>query len=129
VVTRPRDKTILVIDDEPDIREFAARVLELEGYNAIEAADGTEGLSLAREHRPALVLLDLRLPDIDGWAVLEEIKSDAELSATPVIVFTAFAAGTVRDTAISKGAAGYLVKPLSSASLREEVARVLRASG
>jgi CheY-like chemotaxis protein len=127
MATERGEKTILVIDDEDEIRKFVARVLELEGYSVFAAADGRGGLRCAREHRPALVLLDLRLPDISGWAVLREIKANPELSTTLVVVFTASAEGQLKDKALSEGASGWLVKPLSSASLREEVARVLRA--
>ena len=127
MATEPRGKTILVIEDDDEIRKFAARVLELEGYSVVAAADGRGGLSLAREHRPALVLLDLSLPDIGGWEVLKEIKANPELSPTPVVVFTASVESPLKERALSESAAGYLVKPLSSSSLKEEIARVLRA--
>ncbi len=121
---RHRAKTILVIEDEADVRNFAARVLELEGYGVLRAEDGDEGLRLVREHQPALVLLDLKLPGHNGWAVLEEMKSSPDLSAIPVIVFTASASGG--DRVLNMGAVEFLVKPLSAAVLREAVARVLR---
>ena len=119
-------KTVLIIEDEADIRNFASRVLELEGYRVLQAADGDEGLVLARENRIALILLDLRLPGHDGWVVLTELKSDPALSTIPVVVFTASAEAAQRDRALSMGAADYLVKPLSAASLRESVSRILR---
>ena len=119
-------KTVLIIEDEADIRNFASRVLELEGYRVLQAADGDEGLRLARKSPVALVLLDLKLPGCDGWVVLTELKSAPALSTIPVILFTASAAVTQRDRALSIGAADYLVKPLSAASLRESVSRILR---
>ena len=119
-------KTVLIIEDEADIRNFASRVLELEGYRVLQAADGDEGLRLARKNPVALVLLDLKLPGCDGWVVLTELKSAPALSTIPVILFTASAAVTQRDRALSIGAADYLVKPLSAASLRESVSRILR---
>ena len=122
-------KIILVIEDETDVRNFAVRVLELEGYWALQAEDSDTGLRLARENQVALVLLDLRLPGYDGWAVLEELQSDPELSAIPVIVFTASARITQREKAIRMGAADYLIKPLSAARLRKAVARILRQEG
>lgn len=108
------------------MRKFAARVLELEGYRVLQAEHGDEGLRLARESQVDLVLLDLRMPGRDGWSVLEEMKSDPELSAIPVVVFTASAAESQRQRALRMGAADYLVKPLSAASLIESVARILR---
>ena len=126
---RPETKTVLIIEDEADIRNFASRVLELEGYRVLQAADGDEGLVLARENRIALILLDLRLPGHDGWVVLAKLKSEAALSAIPVVVFTASAEAAQRDRALSMGAADYLVKPLSAASLRESVSRILHTGG
>jgi len=124
-----KSKVVLVIEDEAEIRNFAVRVCELEGYDVLQAGDGDTGLRLARENRVALVLLDLRLPVYDGWSALAQMKSEPELSAIPVIVFTASAGITRRDKAVRMGAADYLVKPLSAAGLRKAVARVLRQEG
>ena len=122
---RRETKTVLIIEDEADIRSFASRVLELEGYRALQAEDGDEGLRLARENELSLVLLDLRLPGRDGLAVLREMKSAAELSPIPVIVFSASAGVDIRARTLSMGAADYLIKPLSAADLKEAVARIL----
>ncbi len=122
---RRETKTVLIIEDEADIRNFASRMLELEGYHVLQAEDGDEGLRLARENELSLVLLDLRLPGRDGLAVLREMKSAAELSAIPVIVFSASAGVDIRARTLSMGAADYLVKPLSAADLKEAVARIL----
>jgi CheY-like chemotaxis protein len=122
---RRETKRILVIEDEADVLTFASRVLKLEGYPVLQAEDGDEGLRLAREKECALVLLDLRLPTIDGWDVLEQLKNEAELSAIPVVVFTASAAASERERAFSMGAVDYLVKPLSAADLRASIARAL----
>ena len=119
-------ETIIIIEDEEDIRAFASRVLELEGYRVLQAGDGDEGLRLARGNKVALVLLDLRLPGRDGRVILSQMKSDPELSSIPVVVFTASAAAQQRNQALAVGAADYLVKPLSANSLKESIARVLR---
>lgn len=118
--------TILIIEDEDDIRTFASRVLELEGYRVLQAGDGDEGLRLARGNQVAMVLLDLRLPGRDGWAVLSQMKNDPELSPIPVVVFTASAGVPQQSRALAGGAADYLVKPLSATSLRKSIARILR---
>ena len=118
-------KTILVIEDEPEVCNFASRVLELEGYNVLQAEDGDNGLRLVRQNDCALVLLDLWLPGRDGWAVLEEMKADPELCTIPVVVFTASAAIPQHQRALSMGAADYLIKPVSAVSLSKTVARVL----
>ncbi len=121
-----KDKTVLIIEDDADIRTFASRTLELEGYQVLQAETGSEGLRLAKENKVNLALLDLRLPDNNGWAILEQIKSDPELSAVQVIVFTASYGIPQHDKAFAMGAADYLVKPLSAMSLKKAVARALR---
>jgi len=118
-------KTVLVIEDEADVRNFASRVLELEGYHVLQAENNEEGMRLIQESQISLVLLDLRLPGHDGWAVLEQMKNAPGLSAIPVIVFTASAGVPQREKALSMGADEYLVKPLSAASLKKAVNRVL----
>jgi CheY-like chemotaxis protein len=116
-------KTVLVIEDEADIRRFARRLLELEDYHVLEAANGDEGLRLIKDTKDlSMVLLDLRLPGRDGWAVMDEMKKDPKLSKIPVVVFSASAAEWQRKKALSKGAIGYLVKPLDAASLKQAVA-------
>jgi two-component system response regulator ResD len=120
---------ILIIEDDEDIRGFASRVLELEGYKVYQAVNGREGLLTLRQQPVSLVLLDLRLPDRDGWAVLDELKEYPELSDVHVVMFTASAAASQRSQAQATGVDGYLVKPLSAASLKETVSRILNGKG
>lgn len=126
---REREKavttSILIIEDEEEIRDFAARVLELEGYRVFQAVNGGEGLRILRQNPVSLVLLDLRLPDYDGWTLLKELKDDPQLSMVPVVMFTASAAVSRRSQAMAIGAVEYLVKPLSSARLKETVHSIL----
>ena len=118
--------TVLVIEDDPKILQFVTWVLELEGYHVLQAQDGNEGLRLARERQVALVLLDPRLPGLDGRSVLKEIKSSLELAALPVVVFTASIAVKEQKRALRMGAADYLTKPISASSLGEVVNRICR---
>ena len=118
--------TVLVIEDDPKILQFVTWVLELEGYHVLQAEDGNEGLRLARERQVALVLLDPRLPGLDGRSVLKEIKSSLELAALPVVVFTASIAVKEQKRALRMGAADYLTKPISASSLGEVVNRICR---
>ena len=118
-------KTVLIIEDEADVRNFASRVLELEGYRVLQAGDSEEGMRLVREGLISLVLLDLRLPGHDGWSVLRQLKNEPKLSSVPVVVFTASAGVSQRERAFSMGAADYLIKPLSAARLRKAVAHIL----
>jgi DNA-binding response OmpR family regulator len=121
--------TVLIIEDEGDIRHFIARVLELEGYNVLSAGDGPAGLTLLRANPVSLVLLDLRLPGMDGWTVLRDIKRDEALAAIPVIVLTAIAEVIQRKKTLRMGALKYLVKPLSAGVLSQTIADVLRQRG
>ena len=125
MVKKRKIETILIIEDEAEVRNFASRVLELEGYHILQAKDSEMGVMLVKEVPVSLVLLDLRLSEHSGWEVLEQIKSEPELSEIPVIVFTASAEVSPRERAFEMGATDYLVKPLSAARLRETVARVL----
>jgi len=124
-----KTSTVLIIEDEGDIRHFIARVLELEGYQVLSASDGPNGLALLRENAVSLVLLDLRLPGMDGWTVLREIKHDEALAATPVVVLTAIAEAIQRKKTLRMGALKYLVKPLSAGVLSQTIAEVLRQRG
>ena len=119
-------KTVLIIEDEVEVRAFVCRALELEGYRVLEADDGDQGIGLARDNPVALVLLDLRLPGHDGWWVLEQMRGEPGLLTIPVIFFTASAGVDQQARALAMGAAGYLVKPLSVATLRRAVARVVQ---
>ena len=85
-------KIVLVIEDEANIRSFTSRVLDLEGYRVLQAENGDEGLRLVRESQVDLIVLDLKLPGVDGRLVLEQLRNDPELSSIPVVVFTASAA-------------------------------------
>jgi len=123
-------RSVLVIEDEAEIRNFARRVLQLEGYHVLQAGDADRGLELARTSRElSLVLLDMRLPGRDGWVVLQEMKGDPELSAVPVVVFSASAAAWQQKRALDMGAAGYLVKPLDAATLKQAVASTVDWEG
>jgi DNA-binding response OmpR family regulator len=121
-----KEKTVLIIEDEDDIRSFIARVLQLEGYKVLEASDATTGMEIIRETPVSLVLLDLRLPGPDGWSILREIKHNPELAKIPVVVLTAIAETIQRKKTLRMGAASYLIKPLSARSLSMTITGILR---
>jgi DNA-binding response OmpR family regulator len=118
-------KTVLIIEDEADIRSFIARVLELEGYNVLEAGDGIAGMELIKENPVSMVLLDLRLPGPDGWSILRDIKRNPNLSKIPVVVLTDIAESMQRKKTLRMGASSYLIKPLSARSLSMTIADIL----
>jgi DNA-binding response OmpR family regulator len=118
--------TILVIEDEAEIRRFISMVLEFEGYRVIQAINGEDGLRLVKNKHIALVLLDLQLPIINGWSILARLQSDPVVSTIPVVIITASDVVSQRDKALNMGAVDYLAKPMSAAILRNTVLRVLR---
>ena len=83
-------KRVLIIEDDPDIREAVAEVLSADGYEVIEAANGLEGLREARAHPPSLIVLDLMMPTMNGWQFREAQKHEPALADIPVIVVTAY---------------------------------------
>jgi len=129
--SKHKKSTVLIIEDDADIRNFIARVLELEGYNVLTASGGATGLEIIKEKTINLVLLDLLLPTLDGWSILREIKRNPELAIIPVVVLTAIAETLQRKKTLRMGAAGYLIKPLSASDLSRTVADILEqtASG
>jgi DNA-binding response OmpR family regulator len=119
--------TVLLVEDDPDLLRFAQVTLRLGGYRPVTASDGAAGLALARKVRPRLVVLDLRLPDLDGWQVLQALRETPGLATTPVLMLTASAGVEERDRALAAGVVDYLVKPVSADALLDAVARALPA--
>jgi DNA-binding NarL/FixJ family response regulator len=121
-------KTVLVIEDEPEMRRNIHRLLELEGFRTFAAANGREGLSLIRQHRPALVLCDVMMPGLDGHGVLSAIREDPTLRATPFIFLTARGEKSDQREGMNLGADDYLAKPVANDDLLAAVrARLQRA--
>jgi CheY-like chemotaxis protein len=117
---------ILVADDKAAGREIVRTVLENAGYAVIEAANGIEALTSAHDHIPDLIILDLHMPGLDGFRVIEELRQNALFAATPVIALTASAMQGDREKAMSVGFTGYITKPIRLNDLRSEVERLLR---
>jgi PAS domain S-box-containing protein len=113
---------VLVIDDDPAARDLMRRYLTREDIAAVLAGSGEEGIRLARELHPQLITLDVVMPGMDGWAVLQALKSDPELSDIPVIMATVV---TERGTGYALGADDYLIKPIT----REKMSQLLRRHG
>jgi DNA-binding response OmpR family regulator len=115
--------TVLVVDDEPDIRYLVKVNLELDGHTVRTAANGVEALDEVRRDAPDVVLLDVMMPEIDGWAVLETIKAedDQRIKTIPVVMLTAFGGDENEVRGGIEGAIRYLTKPISPEELRNEV--------
>ena len=116
--------TVLVIDDDPAVRELAARILTKERFRVETAADGEEGLRKARELRPDAIALDLHMPTLDGWAVLSRLKGDPELAAIPV---TLVSMSDDKHMGLALGAADFLTKPLQREQLVAVLGRYVRS--
>ncbi len=115
--------TVLVVDDEPIVREIVVRYLEQEGYRTLQAGDGETARSLLEQETPSLVVLDLMLPGTDGLALCRWIRARSEL---PVIMVTALGEEADRLTGLEVGADDYLTKPFSPRELVARVKAVLR---
>jgi DNA-binding response OmpR family regulator len=116
-------KTVLVVDDEPIVREVVVRYLEREGYRTLEAADGARARELVEREHPSMVVLDLMLPGTDGISLCRWIRSRSDL---PVIMLTARGEETDRIVGLEVGADDYVTKPFSPRELAARVRTVLR---
>ena len=119
-------KKILIADDKATSRELLRTVLERQGYEVMEAADGEEALQKALAELPDLVLLDLQMPRRTGYEVLAELRKDPRHAALPIIALTASAMQGDRERALAAGFTSYLAKPVPLVHLREEIKRLLQ---
>jgi CheY-like chemotaxis protein len=103
---------ILLVEDNDMNRDMLSRRLQRRGFDVVIAVDGQEGVDLARSAAPELILLDMSLPVIDGWAVAKVLKSDASTAAIPIIALTAHAMADDRDKALGAGCDDYDTKPV-----------------
>ena len=119
-LSRNGTRPILVVDDDAATRDLLARFLEREGFTVAVAEDGRRGLERARSLHPRAILLDVTMPQMDGWAVLRAIRADPEIGATPIVMVTVL---DEQHLAFSLGATDYLQKPIDWAGLRQIVDR------
>jgi signal transduction histidine kinase/CheY-like chemotaxis protein len=130
--TRPPERaegtagTVLVIDDERTTHNLLERELGARGYRVVHAAGGREGLRLAREMRPDAITLDIIMPELDGWAVLRELKADTDLRSIPVVLVTILGD---REMGYALGAADYLTKPIDPDALLGALGRFHAGDG
>ena len=121
-------KTILIVDDDPDMRLGLHVRLKANHYNVIFAADGIASIAEARKHMPDLIILDLGLPAGDGFSVMDRLKANDSLSLIPVIVVSARDRTANMDRAIRAGAKAFLQKPVDNAELLAVIRQVLGGS-
>jgi two-component system cell cycle response regulator DivK len=118
-------KTILVVEDNELNMKLFHDLLEMRGYKVLRAGDGMEGLKLAREHEPDLILMDIQLPGVSGLVVAKSIKDDDKLKNIPIIAVTAFAMKGDEDRMREAGCEAYLAKPVSTPNFLKTVEQFL----
>jgi DNA-binding response OmpR family regulator len=125
----PDAKLILVADDEPDIVTIVEMILRSQGYDVLKAANGLEALELAERHSPDLILLDIMMPDMDGWEVLRLLHVDPSTSEIPVAMISAKTGSRAKITSMQEGAVDYITKPVDSQELLSKVRELLHGQG
>lgn len=123
-------RRVLCIEDEPEMIDLIRLILERKGFEVMGAVGGEEGLAAIKREKPDLILLDLMMPDVDGWEVYRKMKADKELAKIPVIVVTAKAQSIdkVLGLHIAK-VEDYVTKPFGPQELLESVERILAKAG
>jgi two-component system, chemotaxis family, chemotaxis protein CheY len=119
-------KRVLIADDTASSRELLRSILEASDYLVAEAKDGEQVLEIVRAFRPHLVILDLQMPKLDGYATVATLRGMPALERTPVIALTAAMTQTVPEEIFGAGFTAYLVKPIAPVKLRQCVAKLLR---
>ena len=119
---------ILIIEDNEKNRKLCRDVMQVKGYQTIESETAEEGLELARSQAPALVLMDIQLPGMDGITAMKQLKADPLTADIPIIAITASAMTHNRTTMLAEGFDGYQTKPISLKDYLAEVQRVLAAA-
>ena len=117
-------KKILIVEDVEMNRDLLIQLLE-DDYQLVEAVDGRQGLELAAREKPDLILLDVGLPEMDGWEVARTIRADEALKATPIIAVTAHAMAGDQESALQAGCDDYIAKPVDEDELWEKVAKCI----
>jgi two-component system cell cycle response regulator DivK len=121
-------KTILIAEDNPTNRELLRELLEIRGYTVAEARDGQEALAMVEQTPPDILLLDIGMPQLDGFGVVRKLRENPRFASLPVVAVTAYAMQGDREKILNSGFDGYLSKPVNSASLVQELDRLLAPS-
>lgn len=120
------NELILIIEDNEKNRKLCRDVLQVKGYRTIECETAEEGIDLAHGEAPALILMDIQLPGMDGITAMKRLKADANTKSIPIIAITASAMTNSRQAMMAEGFDGYQTKPISLKDFLGEVERVLK---
>ena len=124
--TGERKQQILVVDDSEDMRVLLEQILEEAGYRVVLAQDGQASLTQARLYHPDLILMDMSLPDIDGWEAVRHLRKMSEFRATPIIAVTAHVSPREEERAMAAGCTAHIGKPFDTRVLLQSIARLLK---
>lgn len=122
-----KDKTALVIEDNEQNRYLVTFLLEAHGIRVVPAVDGAEGIALAGTLVPELVLLDIQLPRMDGYAVARALRGNPRLGRTPIVAVTSYAMVGDREKTLAAGCNGYIEKPIDPDTFVVEITRIVEA--
>ena len=120
---------VLIVEDNDKNMKLVRDVLQFKGYRTLEATTAADGLALAAEHRPTLILMDIQLPDLDGVVALERLRADPATAGLTVVALTAFAMKDERERFASAGFDGYLVKPLDIKTFPDQIRQFCEHAG
>ena len=121
-------KVILIVEDDPKSLTLTRDLLQLSGFKTIEAIDGKQGIELAKSKKPDLILMDIMMPNMDGYTACNTIKKDKETEEIPVVMLTAMAFELNKEFAQRLGADGYITKPFTREELLEVINQFLPTS-
>jgi len=121
-------ETALVIEDNPNNMVLICDILEFNGYSVIQAETGTSGFEIAKTHHPDFIILDIQLPDINGFNVLEKIRENAITKNIPVIAMTSYAMAGDKAKFIAAGCDGYVEKPIEPGLVIKQIQKALKKS-
>ncbi len=120
---------ILIVEDNEKNLKLVRDVLQFRGYRTLDAGTAGEGISLAGEHRPDLILMDIQLPDMDGGTALQHLRAEASTAGIPVVALTAQAMGGDRERLLGAGFDGYLTKPINIREFPDQVRQFCERAG
>jgi two-component system cell cycle response regulator DivK len=119
--------TILLIEDNEQNLYLATFLLEQNGFTVVQARSGPEGIELAGRIQPALIILDIQLPQMDGYAVAQELRQNLALKDVPIVAVTSYAMVGDRERALEAGCSGYIEKPINPDTFRTQIEMYLKA--
>lgn len=118
-------KTVLVIEDNPDNMLLISDILEANDYSVLQAETGLKGIEMAEENLPDFIILDIQLPDIDGYAVLKKLRASEKTQSIPVIAMTSYAMAGDRERLLNAGCNAYVEKPIDPGKVMDQIRQAI----